>query len=112
MDGLGKWSALSDSNDVTFLDSETRGAMSNEVSMSLLVSIVLLDEVEVVSSDDDGVSHLVGDDHGSKDFSSNADISSEWALLVNVVALNGFLGGFEAKSDVSVVSDTLSSLGE
>ncbi len=65
MDGLGKWSALSDGNNVTFFDSETRGAVGDEVFVSLLVSIVLLDEVEVVSSDNDGVSHLVGDDHGS-----------------------------------------------
>lgn len=112
MNGLGKWSALSDGDDVSFLDSETRGAVGNDVLMSLLVSIVLLDVVEIVSSDNDGVSHLMRDDHGSKDFSSNADISSEWALLVDVVTLNGFLGGFEAKSDVSIVSDTLSSLRE
>lgn len=80
--------------------------------MSLLVSIVLLDVVEIVSSDNNSVSHLVGNDHCSEDLSSDADISSEWALFVDVVSLNGFLWGFEAKSDISVISDTLSSLGE
>jgi hypothetical protein len=54
----------------------------------------------------------VGNDHGSEDLSSDADISSEWALFVDVVSLNGFLWGFEAKSDISVISDSLSSLGE
>ena len=112
MDSLGQRSALSDGDDITLLDSEARRAVSDDVCVSLLVSVVLLDEVEVVSSDDDGVSHLVGDDHGSENLSSDADISSEGALLVDVVSLDGLLGGFEAESDLPVVSDSLSSLGE
>ncbi len=65
VNGLGKGSALSNGDNITLLDSETRGAMSDDVSMSLLVSIVLFDIVEIVSSDDQGVFHLVRDDHGS-----------------------------------------------
>ncbi len=112
MDGLSEGSALSDSDDITFLDSETRRAVSNEVSVSLFISIVLFDIVEIVSSDNDGIFHLVRDDHSSKDFSSNADISSEGTFFVNVISLNGFLGGFESESDISEVSDSLSSLRE
>lgn len=58
-DGLGEGSALANSDDVTFLNSgESGGAVSGEVLVSLLESVVLLDVMEVVSSDDNGPSHL------------------------------------------------------
>ena len=58
-DGLGEGSALANSDDVTLLDSgESGGAVSGEVLVSLLESVVLLDVMKVVSSDDDGSSHL------------------------------------------------------
>ena len=58
-DGLGEGSALANSDDVTLLDSgESGGAVSGEVIVSLLESVVLLDVMKVVSSDDDGSSHL------------------------------------------------------
>ncbi len=112
MNSLGQRSALSNSDNISFLNSEAWRTVSNDVGMSLLVSIVLLNVVEIVSSDNNSVSHFVRDNHGSKDLSSNAYISSEWAFFVNIVSLNGFFWGFETKSDISVVSDTFSSLGE
>ena len=112
MDSLGEWSAFSNSNNISFLDSEAWRTMSNDVFMSLFISIVFLDVVEIISSDDDGVSHFVRDNHSSKNFSSNANITSEWAFLVNIISLNGFFRGFEAKSDVSVISNTFSGFGE
>jgi hypothetical protein len=58
-DGLGEGFALANSDDVTLLDSgESGGAVSGEVLVSLLESVVLGDVVEVISSDDDGSSHL------------------------------------------------------
>ena len=61
---LGDGSALSNSHDVSFLYSgESRGAMSGEVFVSLLKSVVLLYEVEIISSEDDGSLHLGGNDH-------------------------------------------------
>lgn len=58
-DGLGEGSALADGNDVTFLNTgEGWGAVSGEVLVSLLESVVLLNVVQVVSSDDDGSLHL------------------------------------------------------
>lgn len=56
--GLGDWSALSYGNDITFSDSESWGYVNGEVVMSLLESGILLDVVEVISSDDDGSLHL------------------------------------------------------
>ena len=58
-DGLGEGSALADGNDVTFLDTgECGGAVSGKVLVSLLESVVLLDVMQVVSSDNNGSSHL------------------------------------------------------
>jgi len=58
-DGLGEGSALTDSHDVTLLHTgEGGGAVSGEVLVSLLESVVLLDVMQVVSSDNDGSSHL------------------------------------------------------
>ena len=56
---LGDWSALSDGDDITHSSSgEAWGHMSWEIVMSLLKSIVLLDEMKVISSQDNGVLHL------------------------------------------------------
>ena len=62
-DGLGEGSALTDGNDITSADAESGGAVSGDGLMALLESVVLLDVVEVVTTDDDGVLHLVGDNH-------------------------------------------------
>ena len=86
--------------------------MGDDVGVSLLVPVVLLDVVQVVSSEDNGVSHLVGDDHSSEDLSSDGDISGEGTLLVHVVSLDGLLGSGEAQSDVLEVSDLFLVLGD
>ena len=60
---LGDWSALTDDDDITNSDSwESWGEMGWQIVMSLLESIVLLDVMEVITSDDDGSGHLGGDD--------------------------------------------------
>lgn len=55
--------ALTSDNDITFLDGEARRAVNRDVSVSLLISVVLSDVVKIISSDDDGSSHLGGDDN-------------------------------------------------
>ena len=58
-DGLGEGSALANGHDITFLNTgESGGAVSGEVLVSLLESVVLLDVMQVVSSDNNGSSHL------------------------------------------------------
>lgn len=95
-DGLGDWSALSDGKDITDSDSlESWGKMGGKVVMSLLESVIFLDVMEVISSQDDGSSHLGGKDDTLADSTSNGDIRSEWAFLVNISSLNGVGWGFE-----------------
>lgn len=50
--------------------------------MALLVSVVLGDVVEVVTTDDEGTVHLGRDDLSGQDTSTDGDESSEGALLV------------------------------
>jgi len=61
VNGFRKWSAFSDSDNISFLDSESGGTMSREILMSLFVSVIFFDVMEIISSDNDGVSHLSGD---------------------------------------------------
>lgn len=57
--GLGEGSALTDSHDITFSNTgECRGAVNGEVGVSLLKPIVLLDVMQVVSSDNNSSLHL------------------------------------------------------
>jgi len=61
-DSLGDGSALANSHDITDLDTEGRRAVNGNVLMTLLESVVLLDVMEVITSNDDGSGHLGGDD--------------------------------------------------
>jgi len=112
-DGLGKGAALADGGDISLLDvREGRGAVDVDVLVPLLVTAVLGDVVEVIPADDNSVGHLSGgDDKALKDAATDGDVSSEGALLVDVLALGGLLGGLESKSDGPGVTHTLSPLG-
>ena len=57
-DGLGERSALADSHDITDGKTECGGAVNRDSFVTLLEPVVLLDEVEVVTADDDSVLHL------------------------------------------------------
>ena len=52
-DGLREGAALSNSHDITDLDTEGWGAMSGDSLMALLESVILLDVMKVIASDDD-----------------------------------------------------------
>ena len=93
---LGDWSALSDGKDISNSDSlESWGKMSRKIVMSLLESVIFLDVMEVISSQDDGSSHLDGKDDTFTDSSSNGNVRGEWAFFVNILTLHGGGWGFE-----------------
>lgn len=83
---------LTNSDGVTLLDSEGGRAVGRQVLVSLLVSSVFGDEVEVFSSDDDGVGHFGRVDDTSEDSASDRDVTGERALLVDVSAVDGLCG--------------------
>ena len=111
-DSLGDWSALAYSNDITNSGSlEHWWKMSGQVVMSLLEPVVLLDVMQVISSQNDGSVHLVWENdtpNGNnkirksnenfdllEDSSSDGHIGSEWALLINIGSIFSFLWGLE-----------------
>lgn len=105
VDGFSEGPALADDDDVTFLDGEGRGAVHWDISVSLLVSVVFGDVVEIVSSDDDGSLHFCGDHNTLEDLASDGDVGGEGALLIDVFGFDGLFGGFESKADILEVSD-------
>ena len=86
--------------------------MSSDVCVTLLITRVLGDVVKVVTTDDDGATHLAGLDDASKKAATDGDVGSEGALLVDVGGVDGGLGGLEAKADVLVEAGLLAVLGE
>lgn len=96
-DGFGDWSALANGDDVSLLDSsESWGQMSWQVVMSLLESVVFLDVMQVIPSEDYGSCHLGWENDTLEDSASNGDVWGEWAFFVNVSSLNSGLWGLEA----------------
>ena len=64
--GLGKRSALTNSHDITDSETERWGAVGGDGSVALFKPVVLLDVVEVVTTNNDGVLHLGRNDDTSK----------------------------------------------
>ena len=107
--------ALSNGDNVSLLHVKARRAVSGDVAVSLFVTSnekirveaqflpsVLLDISEVVTADNDGALHLGGDDQSLQDGTTNRDGGGEGALLIDVLSLDGGLGGLDAKSHISV----------
>ena len=56
--------------------------MSSNVLVTLFVTVVLGNVVEVFTSDDNGTVHLGRDNTSSKDTATDRDLADEGALLV------------------------------
>ena len=80
--------------------------MDRDVSMSLLVSVVFGNIMQVISSDDNGPLHFCGDTDSLEDLSSNGYVACEGAFLIDIVTFDGLFGCFESQSDVLEVSDS------
>ena len=110
-DCLGDRTALANGDDVAFFDKgEGWGAVSGDVRVTLLKSVVLLDEVEVVPAHNDSPMHFGGNDHASEDAASDADASSEGTIVVYVSTVNGLFGCLEAQTYVLPVAHALGGL--
>jgi len=104
--GLGKWSALSNGDVVTNLHiHEGWRHVSGQFGVSLFETVVFFDEVEVVTSDSDGSLHFQGGANAGEDTSSNANITREWAFLIDEVSVQGLCWGLESETDLSGESD-------
>jgi hypothetical protein len=98
---LGKRAALSDSYNISLLDSKGRGAVNSNVPVTLFETTVLGDVVQVVPPHNNGSLHLGGSDLSLEDAASNGNVACEGTLFVNVVALNGGWGSLNAQTNIS-----------
>ena len=96
-DGLGKRSAFTDDDSVTFLNFEARRAVSRDVGVALLITVVFGLVVEIISTDDDSSFHLSRFNNTSEDSASDRNFRSERTFLIDVSTSNSSLGGLEAK---------------
>jgi hypothetical protein len=71
----------------------------SNVGVTLLITLVFLNVMEVISAHNDGSVHLGALNLATKDTAADRDVSSEWALLIDVVTLNSLLGGLETETD-------------
>ena len=94
--------ALSNGHSVSLSAPEGRRNVGRDVGVPLLVTLVLLDVVQVVPPQHDRPVHLGGHDLPGQNTSTNGHITSERALLVDELALDSLLRRLEAKPDVLV----------
>lgn len=73
---------MADSHDISDSKSEAGRAMGGEGLVTFLKSVVLLDEMEVITSDDNGSLHLVGNNNTPK-LAINSLLGS--LLLISIV---------------------------
>jgi hypothetical protein len=73
---------LSNGNLVTIFDTESWADVCGQVLVSLLITSVLGDEMEVFAADNQSSVHLGGDNGAGEDSATDGNQSSEGALLV------------------------------
>lgn len=62
--------------------------MNRHVLMTLLETIVFTNIMQIITTDDNGTLHLLLHHNTSQDSTTNGDIASKWALLINVIAID------------------------
>ena len=78
---------------------EARGAVNREGLMTFFISLIFWAEVKIVTTDNNSSIHGSALYNATKQMATNANISSEGALLINIMTNNGFAGGFESKTN-------------
>ena len=79
---LAQRSALPNCDCIALLNTERWTDVCGQIGVSLLVSCVFRNEVEIFSADDQGSVHFRRDDCSGQDTAANRDQTSEWAFLV------------------------------
>ena len=103
-DGLGERTALTNGDNITLRDTESRRDVGSKVLVALLVTVVLGNVVKVFTSQDNGTVHLGRNDGTSENLATDRNKTNEGALLVNVGSLDSLLGGLETKTNFLIPS--------
>ena len=78
--------------------------MCRDIGVPLLVSLIFLHIVKIVPTYNDGSVHFGTVACTCYDATSNRNITSEWAFLINVGSFNGLSRSLEAKANALPVS--------
>ena len=73
--------------------------------MTLLISLILGAEVKVITTNNNSSVHGGALNNTTQKMPTNANITGEWAFLVNIVANNSFTWSLEAKTDGVIVTN-------
>ena len=92
--------ALSNSDDIAILYAERRTAVNSNILVALLKTTILGDVVQIVTSHNNSVLHLCANNQSLKDAATNAHVTGERALLVNIRSLNSGSRSFNSETDV------------
>ena len=106
MNSLGEGSALTNHCDISFFNSESRGAVYRDIPMSLFISVVFRNIVEIISSHNNSSLHFVWDDDALENLTSDRNVRGEGTFFINVSWFNSFLWGSDTQSNIFVESNT------
>jgi hypothetical protein len=73
---------LPNGNLITILNTESWRNVRSKILVSLLITGVFWDEMEVLPANDESSVHLRGNDGASQDTATDGNETGEWALLV------------------------------
>lgn len=96
---LRQRSALTHYDSVSLMASEARGNVCSNIRVTLLITLVFLNVMEVISAHNDGSVHLGALHTSTKDTATDGNVSGEGALLIDVVTLDSLLGCLETETD-------------
>lgn len=101
-DSLRQRTALANSHNITLVHTESRADVGSKVLVALLITIVLGNVVQVLTTDDNGAVHLGRNDSSGENATTDRYLTNEGALLVNVSTTDSLFGGLEAKTNLLV----------
>ena len=106
MNCFAKRSAFTNDNNVSFFNCESWRAVDWNISVSFFVSIVFWYIMKIISSDDNSSLHFCWNTDSFKDFSSDWNVTSEWAFFINIGRFNSLFRSSESESNVFKVSNS------
>jgi len=103
MNSLWERSALANSDNISNTSTcKCWGQMCWEIMMTFLKSVILLNVMKIISAKDHSTRHLIGKYDTFENTSTNRNIRSEGAFVINVWCCDGSLGSLETfKNSIS-----------
>ena len=107
-DGLGKGTALANSDYIPNLDADEGGrAMGGQVLVALLVAVVFANIMQVFPAKNDGAFHLGRLDKTGQNTATDRHVAGKGALFVDICPVDGFRGSGKSEANILIPTTTL-----